>query len=234
MLPEYDFCKRSFQQADIELSKTLYEKLDIYAEFLVDYNKNVNLTAITAPEEILYKHFIDSILLDKYADIPENANLIDVGTGAGFPSVPLKLFRPDINITLLDSLNKRITFLKMLCEKLEIQAEFIHERAEIAGKNPDLREKFDVSCARAVANMSVLSEMCLPFVKVNGIFTAMKGLGENISDGNNSVKLLGGEVSDQYVYEVYGEGRKIVTVKKISHTPTKYPRNSSQIKKKHL
>lgn len=234
MLPEYDFCKRSFQQADIELSKTLYEKLDIYAEFLVEYNKNVNLTAITEPEEILYKHFIDSILLDKYADIPENANLIDVGTGAGFPSVPLKLFRPDINITLLDSLNKRITFLKMLCEKLEIQAEFIHERAEIAGKNPDLREKFDVSCARAVANMSVLSEMCLPFVKVNGIFTAMKGLGENISDGNNSVKLLGGEVSDQYVYEVYGEGRKIVTVKKISHTPTKYPRNSSQIKKKHL
>lgn len=234
MLPEYDFCKRSFQQADIELSKTLYEKLDIYAEFLVDYNKNVNLTAITEPEEILYKHFIDSILLDKYADIPENANLIDVGTGAGFPSVPLKLFRPDINITLLDSLNKRITFLKMLCEKLEIQAEFIHERAEIAGKNPDLREKFDVSCARAVANMSVLSEMCLPFVKVNGIFTAMKGLGENISDGNNSVKLLGGEISDQYVYEVYGEGRKIVTVKKISHTPTKYPRNSSQIKKKHL
>lgn len=95
-------------------------------------------------------------------------------------------------------------------------------------------EKFDVSCARAVANMSVLSEMCLPFVKVNGIFTAMKGLGENISDGNNSVKLLGGEISDQYVYEVYGEGRKIVTVKKISHTPTKYPRNSSQIKKKHL
>lgn len=234
MLPEYDFCKRSFQQADIELSKTLYEKLDIYAEFLVDYNKNVNLTAITEPEEILYKHFIDSILLDKYADIPENANLIDVGTGAGFPSVPLKLFRPDINITLLDSLNKRITFLKMLCEKLEIQADFIHERAEIAGKNPDLREKFDVSCARAVANMSVLSEMCLPFVKVNGIFTAMKGLGENISDGNNSVKLLGGEISDQYVYEVYGEGRKIVTVKKISHTPTKYPRNSSQIKKKHL
>lgn len=234
MLPDYNFCKRSFKQSDIELSEALYEKLDIYAEFLVEYNRNVNLTAITDPEEILYKHFIDSILLDRYADIPENANLIDVGTGAGFPSVPLKLFRPDINITLLDSLNKRITFLKMLCDKLSIEAEFIHERAEVAGKNPDLREKFDVSCARAVANMSVLSEMCLPFVKTNGIFIAMKGLGENISDGNNAVGLLGGEISDQSVYEVYGEGRKIVVVKKISHTPTKYPRNSGQIKKKPL
>lgn len=234
MLPEYDFCKQSFQQSDIELSKTLYEKLDIYAEFLVEYNKSVNLTAITDPTEILFKHFIDSILLDKYVDIPENASIIDVGTGAGFPSVPLKLFRPDINITLLDSLNKRITFLKMLCEKLGIQAEFIHERAEIAGKNPDFREKFDVSCARAVANMSVLSEMCLPFVRTDGVFTAMKGLSENIADGNNAVGLLGGEISDQSVYEVFGEGRKIVVVKKISHTPTKYPRNSGQIKKKPL
>lgn len=234
MLPEYDFCKQSFQQSDIELSKTLYEKLDIYAEFLVEYNKSVNLTAITDPTEILFKHFIDSILLDKYVDIPENASIIDVGTGAGFPSVPLKLFRPDINITLLDSLNKRITFLKMLCEKLGIQAEFIHERAEIAGKNPDFRERFDVSCARAVANMSVLSEMCLPFVRTNGIFTAMKGLSENIADGNNAVGLLGGEISDQSVYEVFGEGRKIIVVKKISHTPTKYPRNSGQIKKKPL
>ncbi|MDE6677507.1 MAG: 16S rRNA (guanine(527)-N(7))-methyltransferase RsmG [Ruminococcus sp.] len=234
MLPDYDFCKQSFEKNKIELSQTLYKKLDIYAEFLVEYNKNVNLTAITDPEEILYKHFIDSILLEKYADIPENASLIDVGTGAGFPSVPLKLFRPDINITLLDSLNKRITFLKMLCEKLGINAEFVHERAEIVGKNPDFREKFDVACARAVANMSVLSEMCLPFVKVNGVFTAMKGLSENISDGNNAVRLLGGEVSEESVYKVYGEDRKIVIVKKISHTPTKYPRNSGQIKKKPL
>ena len=234
MLPEYDFCKQSFEQFNIELPETLYEKLDIYAEFLVEYNKNVNLTAITEPNEILYKHFIDSILLAKYAEIPENASLIDVGTGAGFPSVPLKLFRPDIKITLLDSLNKRITFLKMLCEKLDIQAKFVHERAEIAGKNLDFREKYDVSCARAVANMSVLSEICLPFVRVGGIFTAMKGLSENISDGNNAIQLSGGEIEKQSVYYVSGEGRKIVVIKKISHTPTKYPRNSSQIKKKSL
>ena len=234
MLPEYDFCKKSFQQFDIELSETLYEKLDIYAEFLVEYNKNVNLTAITEPKEILYKHFIDSILLAKYADIPENVSLIDVGTGAGFPSVPLKLFRPDIKITLLDSLNKRIIFLKILCEKLNIQAEFVHERAEIAGRNADFREKYDISCARAVANMSVLSEICLPFVRVGGVFTAMKGLSENISEGNNAIELSGGKTENQFVYDVCGEGRKIVIVKKISHTMTKYPRNSSQIKKKSL
>lgn len=234
MLPDYNFCKKGFEQSGIELSEVLYNQLDIYADFLVEYNKNVNLTAITQPEEILYKHFIDSILLAKYVEIPENASLIDVGTGAGFPSIPLKLFRPDIKLTLLDSLNKRITFLKILCEKLGIEAVFIHDRAEITGKNPEFREKFDISCARAVANMSVLSEMCLPFVKVNGIFTAMKGLGEDISEGNNAVKTLGGEISKEFVYEVYGEGRKIVSVKKISHTPTKYPRNSSQIKKKSL
>ncbi|MBD5160101.1 MAG: 16S rRNA (guanine(527)-N(7))-methyltransferase RsmG [Ruminococcus sp.] len=234
MLPEYDFCKQSFEMFHLELSEDIYKKLDIYADFLVEYNKNVNLTAITEPVEILYKHFIDSVLIDKYAEIPENASLIDVGTGAGFPSVPLKLFRPDIKITLLDSLNKRITFLQILCEKLSIEAEFIHDRAEITGKKPDYREKFDISCARAVANMSVLSEICLPFVRVGGVFVAMKGLTENISDGNNAIQLSGGKITDEFIYDVAGDNRKIVTVKKISHTPTKYPRNSGQIKKKSL
>lgn len=234
MLPEYDFCKECFRKYDIELSEDIYRKLDLYADFLVEYNKNVNLTAITEPVEILYKHFIDSVLIEKYAEIPENASLIDVGTGAGFPSVPLKLFRPDIKITLLDSLNKRIIFLQILCEKLGIEAEFIHDRAEIVGKRSDYREKFDISCARAVANMSVLSEICLPFVRVGGMFVAMKGLTENISDGNNAIQLTGGKITDEFIYDVAGDNRKIVTVKKISHTPTKYPRNSGQIKKKSL
>ena len=234
MLPEYAFCRECFQQYDIELPENIYNKLDLYADFLVEYNKNVNLTAITEPVEILHKHFIDSVLIDKYAEIPENASLIDVGTGAGFPSVPLKLFRPDIKITLLDSLNKRITFLKILCEKLGIEAEFIHDRAEIIGKKSDYREKFDISCARAVANMSVLSEICLPFVRTGGVFVAMKGLSENISSGNNAIELSGGNIMDEFIYDVAGDSRKIVIVKKISHTPTKYPRNSSQIKKKSL
>ena len=130
MLPNYDFCKAEFGKYGLELTETQYKKLDIYAEFLVEYNENVNLTAITDPVGILHKHFIDSILMLKYADIPLNSSLIDVGTGAGFPSVPIKIYRDDIKLTLLDSLNKRITFLQLLCEKLDISVDFVHGRAE--------------------------------------------------------------------------------------------------------
>lgn len=234
MLPEYDFSRELFSQYGLELSESQYKKLDIYAEFLVEYNNNVNLTAITDPKEILIKHFLDSILLVRYCDIPLGSSLIDVGTGAGFPSVPLKIYRDDLKITLLDSLNKRIYFLEQLCEKLEIEAEFIHGRAEDFSKKPEYREKFDFSCARAVANMSLLSELCIPFVKVGGYFISMKGPTENVSEGENAIKILGGELTDICGYELEGEERRIVKVKKISQTPTKYPRNSSQLKKKTL
>ncbi|HPY84176.1 MAG TPA: 16S rRNA (guanine(527)-N(7))-methyltransferase RsmG [Ruminococcus flavefaciens] len=234
MLPEYDFSRELFSQYGLELSESQYKKLDIYAEFLVEYNNNVNLTAITDPKEILIKHFLDSILLVRYCDIPLESSLIDVGTGAGFPSVPLKIYRSDLKITLLDSLNKRIYFLEQLCEKLEIEAEFIHGRAEDFSKKAEYREKFDFSSARAVANMSLLSELCIPFVKVGGYFISMKGPTENVSEGENAIKILGGELTDICGYELEGEERRIVKVKKISQTPTKYPRNSSQLKKKSL
>lgn len=234
MLPEFELSCYLFEQSGLSLTKELYGKLDIYAEFLIEYNKNVNLTAITDPKEILLKHFIDSILLCKYADIPLNSTIVDVGTGAGFPSVPLKLYRSDLRITLLDSLNKRINFLKQLCGKLDIDAEFIHGRAENISKMPEYRERFDFSCARAVANMSLLSELCIPFIKVGGIFLAMKGPNEDITLGYNAVKLLGGVVESNISYTLNGEERRISVVKKISQTPTKYPRNSSQIKKKLL
>ncbi|HEZ7985512.1 MAG TPA: 16S rRNA (guanine(527)-N(7))-methyltransferase RsmG [Ruminococcus sp.] len=218
----------------MNLNKRQYDQLCIYADFLVEYNKNVNLTAITDPVEMLYKHFIDSILLTKYVDFSKKSAIIDVGTGAGFPSVPIKIFYPDIKITLLDSLNKRITFLKNLCQKIEIDAEFIHGRAEIIGRMPEYREKFDISCARAVANMSLLSEYCLPFVKVGGIFAAMKGPSENINASLNAVDLLGGRFENDFSYEIESEKRKIVIVRKVSQTSTSFPRNSSQIKKKPL
>ncbi len=234
MLPEYDFSRELFSQYGLELSESQYKNLDIYAEFLVEYNNNVNLTAITDPKEILIKHFLDSILLVRYCDIPLESSLIDVGTGAGFPSVPLKIYRDDLKITLLDSLNKRIYFLEQLCDKLEIEAEFIHGRAEDFSKKAEYREKFDFSCARAVANMSLLSELCIPFVKVGGYFISMKGPTENVSEGENAVKILGGELTDICGYKLEGEERRIVKVKKISQTPTKYPRNSSQLKKKTL
>lgn len=234
MLPDFEFSCSAFDKYGLTLTEELYQKLEIYAEFLVEYNNNVNLTAITDPTEILFKHFIDSILATKYVEFPKNSTLIDVGTGAGFPSVPLKLYRNDIKITLLDSLNKRIEFLKQLCDKLEIEAEFIHERAENVSKLPEYREKFDFSCARAVANMSLLSELCIPFVKVGGSFVSLKGPSEDISIGENAVNTLGGKIERVDEYQLEGEGRKIVYVKKISQTPTRFPRNSSQIKKKPL
>ena len=136
MLPDFELCCSEFKSVGLELTEEVYEKLDIYASFLVEYNEKVNLTAITEPMEILRKHFIDSILVTKYVQIPEKSSIIDVGTGAGFPSIPLKIFRPDIKLTLLDSLNKRIDFLKQLCGKLDIDAEFIHGRAEDFSKKP--------------------------------------------------------------------------------------------------
>ena len=234
MLPDYELCCSDFRSVGLVLTEKIYNKLDIYAEFLVEYNKNVNLTAITEPREILRKHFIDSIILSKYAEIGENSSVIDVGTGAGFPSVPLKIFRPDIRLTLLDSLNKRIDFLRLLCNKLGIEAEFIHGRAEDISKMEEYREKFDFSCARAVANMSLLSELCIPFVKVDGAFIAMKGPSEDIALGKNAVEILGGCFEKTVDYELFDEKRRIAIIKKISQTPPKYPRNSSQIKKKSL
>ena len=234
MIPDFELSCAEFNSVGLTLSREQYDKLRIYSKFLVEYNEKVNLTAIKEPMEILRKHFIDSIMVTKFTDIPLNSTIIDVGTGAGFPSVPIKIYRPDVKITLLDSLNKRVDFLKQLCEKLEIDAEFIHGRAEDFSNKVEYREKFDYSCARAVANMSLLSELCIPFVKINGSFLAMKGPNEDISLGANAVNILGGCIEKETEYKLFDESRKIVIVKKISQTPPKYPRNSSQIKKKAL
>ncbi|MBP5431860.1 MAG: 16S rRNA (guanine(527)-N(7))-methyltransferase RsmG [Ruminococcus sp.] len=234
MLPEFEICCSKFTEAGLVLTDELYKKLDTYAEFLIEYNEKVNLTTILDPLEILRKHFIDSIIISKYVDIPRNSSIIDVGTGAGFPSVPLKLMRNDIKLTLLDSLNKRIQFLTQLSDKLGIEAEFIHGRAEEVANREEYREKFDLSCARAVANLSLLSEYCIPFVKTGGLFISMKGPSEDLSEGENAVRLLGGQIEKLSEYELFGEKRRIVHIKKISQTPLKYPRNSSQIKKKQL
>ena len=234
MLPGFELCCSKFSEYKLELSIENYEKLDIYAQFLVEYNSHTNLTAITEPEQILTKHFIDCVLLSKYVNIPDNSAIIDVGTGAGFPSVPLKIMRPDIKLTLLDSLNKRIVFLEQLCGKLGIEANLIHVRAEEVAQKPEYREKFDFSCARAVAELGTLCEYCLPFVKVGGSFISMKGPTEDVSKSQNAVKILGGLLHDEIKYGLEGEQRRIILIEKISQTPTKYPRNSGQIKKKPL
>jgi 16S rRNA (guanine527-N7)-methyltransferase len=220
---------------NLEVTEELYNQLEVYAQYLVEYNEKVNLTAITEHSEVYIKHFLDSLIPLTYVDIPQGASLIDVGTGAGFPSIPMKLYRPDIKLTLLDSLNKRIVFLESLCEKLHIDVECIHGRAEDFGKDECYREQFDYATARAVANLQVLSEYCMPFVKVGGAFIAMKGLSEDVTTANKAIATLGGRVSNDVKYTIPPEdSRRIIVVEKVAHTPKQYPRISGKIKSKPL
>ena len=221
----------------VSLDETALERFDRYAGMLVETNKVMNLTAITEPDEIVIKHFVDSLSLLKYADIPKNASVIDVGTGAGFPGVALLIARPDLKLTLLDSLKKRLVFLENVLKELDLTAKTVHLRAEQGGQDKEYREKYDFAVARAVAALPVLSEYCLPFVKQNGEFIAMKGglTAEELGQSENAIKILGGEIVSKDSFELFGRGeRTIVRIKKISQTPTKYPRQTAKIVSKPL
>lgn len=213
------------------------ERFDIYARLLVEWNEKMNLTAITAPEDMLVKHFVDSLTLAPYLPAGE-FSLIDVGTGAGFPGVPVAILRPDCRLTLLDSLNKRLTFLETLCREVGVDAVRIHARAEEGGRQPKLREAFDVATARAVAGLPLLCEYCLPFVKPGGQFLALKG-----PDGETEL-----DAAKRALAELHGKAEKVVTltlpepqggesqrrlicIRKLSPTPAKYPRPSAKIAK---
>lgn len=229
----FDRISSLFETEGLKLSQEQFKMFDLYSEHLVEKNKVMNLTAITDPEEIELKHFLDSCLPLTKVKIPENAKVIDVGTGAGFPGIPLKIMRDDISLTLLDSLLKRVKFLEETAEIIGIKAECIHSRAE-DGSRGALREKYDVACARAVARLSVLSEYCLPYVKVGGAFIALKGPGaeDEINESRNAVKLLGGKIEEIIEYTLpNGDGRTLVVIKKVSNTPKKYPRNGINRKK---
>ncbi len=235
MLPEYDRAKALFDEYEIDVSRETYDKLEQYAAFLVDYNEKVNLTAVTDGDEILRKHFLDSLLLARFGEIPDHAKLLDIGSGAGFPGVPLSIQRPDLQITLMDSLHKRIVFLEQLRELLDVRYTAVHGRAEQNAKLPDYREQFDVVTARAVAAMPMLAEYSLPYVKVGGCWIAMKGPNESVKPALQAIRLLGGSLVKTAEYRLPGgDARVIYVVKKVSQTPTKYPRNSGQIKQKPL
>ncbi len=219
------------------------ERFDVYARLLVEWNEKMNLTAITDPEGMLVKHFVDSLTLAPF--LPEGGfSLIDVGTGAGFPGVPVAILRPDCRLTLLDSLNKRLTFLDTVCRETGLSATLIHARAEEGGQNPKLRETYDVACARAVANLPVLSEYCLPFVKVGGRFIALKGpdADRERTEAARGIGVLGGKIADVTALTLPAEPipgiepmeRRLVVVNKVKPTPAAYPRHGSKISKKPL
>ena len=219
----------------IALTGPMLDALDQYAEILVEYNQKVNLTAITDPEGIEDKHFADSLLL---ANLPETAGkLVDVGTGAGFPGVVAKIFKPELQLTLMEPTGKRVEFLKYVCAQLGLSGvEFAKERAEEAARKV-WREQFDVATARGVAALPMLSEYCLPLVKVGVVFLAMKGPGaaEELAESGAALKKLGGKGSGVAEFHLPGgDVRNIIRIKKISQTPPVYPRNGGKIAKSPL
>lgn len=219
----------------IALTGSMLDALDQYAEILVEYNQKVNLTAITDPEGIEDKHFADSLLL---ANLPETAGkLVDVGTGAGFPGVVARIFKPELQLTLMEPTGKRVEFLKYVCAQLGLSGvEFAKERAEEAARKV-WREQFDVATARGVAALPMLSEYCLPLVKVGGVFLAMKGPGaaEELAESGAALKKLGGKGSSVAEFHLPGgDVRNIIRIKKISQTPPAYPRNGGKIAKSPL
>ena len=218
----------------VTLSDEAVERFDIYARLLVERNKVMNLTAITESDEIVKKHFVDSLSLLSVVDIPENAKVIDVGTGAGFPGIPLMIARPDLRMTLLDSTRKRLGFIEEVSRETSLEPELLHSRAEDAGKNENYRERYDLATARAVSNLRDLSEYCLPFVKKGGVFAPMKSAkaDEEITQAKKAIHVLGGPIEKKVSFDIGDVGsRTVIIIKKISQTPTKYPRPSAKMAK---
>ncbi|QNK39498.1 16S rRNA (guanine(527)-N(7))-methyltransferase RsmG [Caproicibacter fermentans] len=221
----------------ITVSPLQAEQFQTYLELLTEWNQKINLTALKEPEEIAEKHFLDSILILKKLEIPRGARLIDIGTGAGFPGVPLLLMRPDLKLTLMDGLNKRLVFLEELLRVLSLNAELVHARAEEGARKPEFRTKFDFAAARAVARLPVLCEYCLPFLKDGGIFAAMKGpeVGRELESAKRAIKLLGCETISSREYALPGgDGRSLVLIRRNAPLPREYPRHGAKIAKSPL
>ena len=228
--------KSGFEELGLAADERLLQRYRIYFEYLEEMNKVMNLTAISGEEDVARLHFLDCAQIAKEFPL-SGKKLIDVGTGAGFPGLALKIACPEAKVLLLDSLDKRINFLKNCCEKLELEnVDCIHARAEEAAA--EMRESFDYATSRAVARMNLLAELCLPFVKVGGCFVAMKGpdCSEEINEAGRAIALLGGQLEKRIDYTIPGTDivHSLVVVKKVKPSPAKYPRRWAQIKKQPL
>ena len=231
--------EEGFKQLNIPYDKEIENQFIIYRDILKEWNKKINITSIEDNEEIYTKHFIDSVLLLKGLNLNENKKVIDVGTGGGFPGIPLKIVNNNYHLTLLDSLRKRIDFLSEVVEILKLNGvELIHGRAEDFGKDKNYREKYDICVSRAVAPLNVLSEYCIPFVKVGGYFAAYKStnISREIAESDNAIEKLGGKIKEIKEIQLPGTDilRKIVIVEKLESTNKKYPRKAGKPSKEPL
>ncbi|MFZ5968713.1 MAG: 16S rRNA (guanine(527)-N(7))-methyltransferase RsmG [Bacillota bacterium] len=234
-----EIMKNGGNELNIDLSAEQIAQFMKYKDLLLSWNEKINLTAITEEKEICIKHFLDSLSCVSTPYIKDQMKIIDVGTGAGFPGIPIKIYYENVEMTLLDSLNKRITYLKEVCHSLDLKnVEFCHGRAEDYGLDKKYREQYDIAVARAVAELNILCEYCLPFVKVDGYFVCQKGPGvtEEIQRAKKAIEVLGGELVEKIDIKLpFSElNHNIIVIKKVKQTPTKYPRKAGTPTKKPL
>lgn len=230
-----DLLKKEADSIGVNLNDEALKRFDLFAELLVEWNKKMNLTAISEPDDIVIKHFIDSITPLSYFDIENGAKIIDVGCGAGFPSLPIYIARPDLNVTFFDALEKRLKFIDAVLEELGLDGNLVHGRAEDFGNIPEFREQYDYAFTRAVAPLNVLAEYCLPFVKVGGSYISMKGADDETALGSNAITELGGKTEQVVSLKLpNGDSRNLIYIKKISQTSPKYPRKAKKISSKPL
>ncbi|MGN0530915.1 MAG: 16S rRNA (guanine(527)-N(7))-methyltransferase RsmG [Eubacterium sp.] len=230
-----DLLKESALDLGVSLDDMALDRFELLEQRLVRWNNHINLTAITEPDEIVIKHFVDSLSIFSAVDLPRGASVIDVGCGAGFPGLPLLIARPDLDLTFLDSVGKKLSFIKEVMRYNGLMGDVVHDRAENIGLSVKYRESFDFAVTRAVAPLNMLAEYCLPLVKVGGMYVSMKGADNEVELGKNAIEKLGGKIENIVSLELpTGDKRNLILIRKISQTSIKYPRKSKKISSKPL